>query len=227
MDTQAQSERIRRELAARYCLEDTTFTVAGRNFVVTGVADVDALLEALISAEPDCLEVRDERLPYWASVWPAALALAHEVIAGDDVTPGAQVLELGCGLGLCAAAATVAGATLTATDYQPDALSFTRLNCLQNIGEAPATEILDWRHPPTGRAFDTILGADLAYEERFYAALIHCFGRLLKPGGRVLFSEPNRQIARSFFKMLADEGWSCTRASRTPRATVYAIARST
>ena len=226
MDSQAEIGLIRRELATRYRLRDTTYTVAGRGFTITGVEDVDALLEDLIAADPECLDVRDERLPYWASVWPAAVALAEEILSGNQIRPGARVLELGCGLGLCAAAATLKEVSFTATDYQPDALLFTRLNCLQNIGEAPATGILDWRSPPPETRYDAILGSDLAYEERYYPPLVNCFDRLLKPRGRVLFGEPNRQIAKPFFQMLADKGWSCTKAFRTPKVTVYSIVRA-
>ena len=56
---------------------------------------------------------RDEFLPYWAELWPAALALAHALPARFD---GVRVVELGCGLGVPSLVASARGATVTATD---------------------------------------------------------------------------------------------------------------
>src|SRR4051794_29675284 len=40
---------------------------------------------------------RDERLPYWAELWPSALVLAERLCARPPA--GARVVELGCGVG--------------------------------------------------------------------------------------------------------------------------------
>src|SRR5262245_45836916 len=42
---------------------------------------------------------RDEYMPYWADLWPAARMLA-KVILHKSWTPGQSALEIGCGLGL-------------------------------------------------------------------------------------------------------------------------------
>ena len=59
--------------------------------------------EALLSEE--AFE-QEEFLPYWAELWPSALALARAV-ARRPLT-GRRTLELGCGLGLPPAAAAAA-----------------------------------------------------------------------------------------------------------------------
>ena len=220
-----QIQSLRRELGARYRLKEHPRTVNGQKLTITGVEDVDVLLNDLVAAGPDSLEVIDERLPYWATLWRSSLALAETILAGDHLQPGTRVLELGCGLGMCAAAACVKGARVTATDYQPDALLFTRLNCLQNAGREPDTELLDWRTPPAGRSYDVLIGSDLVYEERAFDPLIGCFDSLLTPEGRVLFAEPNRQIARPFYPRLERTGWHYTALSSTRKFSVYLIAR--
>jgi hypothetical protein len=40
------------------------------------VADLDRLLEEMIAKGDDHPDVRDERMPYWAELWPSAIALA-------------------------------------------------------------------------------------------------------------------------------------------------------
>ena len=40
----------------------------------------------------------DERLPYWADLWPSGIVLARH-LAGLDLT-GVRIIEMGAGLGL-------------------------------------------------------------------------------------------------------------------------------
>src|ERR1700722_15588824 len=42
---------------------------------------------------------KDEYMPYWTDLWPAARMLA-KVIRRQKWTPGTEALEIGCGLGL-------------------------------------------------------------------------------------------------------------------------------
>jgi predicted nicotinamide N-methyase len=102
----------------------------------------------------------DEFLPYWAELWPAALALA-EVL--PDVA-GLRVVELGCGLGLVSLVAAARGADVTATDWAADAIELLRRNATRN-GLALRAETRDWREPWDER-FDLAVAADVLYEER-------------------------------------------------------------
>src|SRR5262245_10822198 len=56
---------------------------------------------------------RDERLPYWADIWPSSFVLAECVGSLDG--SGGRLLELGCGIGVVALAAARAGFAVTAT----------------------------------------------------------------------------------------------------------------
>lgn len=216
---------LRLDLAASHMLTDEYVTFGGRTFTITTVQDPDELLDDLIDAAPDCMAVVDERLPYWSSLWPSSLGLAGHLLDGGAIEPGERVLELGCGLGLGSVAALALDAHVTATDYEPDALRFARLNCLQNLGREPVTQILDWRSPPRGIRYDTLIGADLVYEARFYDPLIDCFNALLEPDGRVFLAEPGREIARPFFGRLAMSGWTFTRVAGEPPIDIYLITK--
>lgn len=216
---------LKSELSGRYQLADERHNLQGRNISVTCVEDAEELFSRLIVADPDCLDVQDERLPYWATLWGSAIALAHVLLSGNHITPGEPALELGCGLGLVSAIACLKRARVTASDYQADALKFTRLNCLQIAGIDPSVMILDWREPPTNQKFPLLLGADLVYETRFFDPLIACFDALLAPGGRILFGEPNRELGKPFFDRLLDVGWVYQIVTRTDDGTVYDIRR--
>ncbi len=216
---------LKRELAARYQLGEEHHNICGRKIGVTCVEDAEALFDKLGMADPDSIEVRDERLPYWATLWDSALILSDVLLQGSLITPGESVLELGCGLGLVSSIASLKRARVTATDYQPDALKFARLNSLQIAGVVPQTMLIDWRSPPQDQCYTTLLGADLVYELRFFDPLIATFDALLAPGGRVLFSEPNRVLGRSFFDRLHNAGWAFSIITEREGGTVYEIVR--
>jgi predicted nicotinamide N-methyase len=118
-------------------------------------------LSLLRPVSPDALLdeeafARDEFLPYWAELWPAATALAAAL---PDVA-GLRVVELGCGLGLPALVAAARGAEVTASDWAEDAVALLRENAARN-GLALRAEVRDWR-----ARFDILLAADVLYERR-------------------------------------------------------------
>jgi predicted nicotinamide N-methyase len=151
----------------------------------------------------------DERLPYWAELWPSARVLAR-VVAGRPLA-GRRVLELGCGIGLPSIAALAAGANPLATDWYADALRFAKANALRATGRPLETMLVDWRSPPEAlleRApFDLVIGADLLYEERNGRALAALLPRLAPPGGEVLICDPRRPDAVHLLEPLGAAGW--------------------
>ncbi len=225
MSVQKEIYALKSELAGRYRLGEEHHNICGRKIGVTCVEDAEALFDKLGMADPDSIEVRDERLPYWATLWDSALILSDVLLADNLIAPGDSVLELGCGLGLVSSIACLKRARVTATDYQPDALKFARLNSLQIAGVVPQTMLIDWRSPPQDQCYTTLLGADLVYELRFFDPLIATFDALLAPGGRVLFSEPNRVLGRSFFDRLHNAGWAFSTITEREGGTVYEIVR--
>lgn len=152
---------------------------------------------------------RDERLPYWAELWPSAMVLAARVGAAD--LAGRRVVELGCGIGLPATVAALRGARVLATDWYEEALAFTRANAAE-AGARLETMVVDWRHPPAAlveRApADLVLGADILYEERNGAALAELLPRLLPPAGEALIADPRRPHAHALTDRLRAAGWS-------------------
>jgi predicted nicotinamide N-methyase len=147
--------------------------------------------ESLISEEDFA---RDEFLPYWAELWPSALALA-DVVADRDVR-GLDVLELGCGLGLPSLVAARGGARVLATDWADDALELLRANSARNDIHLE-TRKLDWREPGAFGTFDLVLAADVLYERRYVDVLAELLPEL---GGEVLLADPGRPFLRQFLE---------------------------
>lgn len=103
----------------------------------------------------------DEFLPYWAELWPAALALAAAL---PHQIADLRVAELGCGLGVPSLVAASRGAQVTAMDWATDAVELLRVNAERN-GLTLRAEQRDWREP-WGERFDLVLASDVLYELR-------------------------------------------------------------
>jgi predicted nicotinamide N-methyase len=150
---------------------------------------------------------KDERLPYWADVWPSSTALATTVAKLDG--NGKRALELGCGVGLVTVAAMRAGYNVLATDYYEDALLFARRNALRAIGREPATLLVDWRSLPAGLGrFDLVLASDVLYEREYATLIADALVATLAPHGVALIADPGRTALLAFVTACEQRG--CT-----------------
>jgi predicted nicotinamide N-methyase len=172
-------------------------------FIVERTCNLDTLWDAL--GRDDFGD--DERIPYWAELWPAAVGMARWLCAHEDALPNRAVLEAGCGLGLSAVTAAALGARVVCFDYEPEAVGHTRRNLAVNRVNAAAV-VMDWRRPSvTPGAFDLVLGADILYEKRFVTPLAELFAQVLAPGGRVWLAEPEREVSNPAMYRFLDLGF--------------------
>lgn len=148
----------------------------------------------------------DERLPYWADLWPSARALARRLL--DAPAPAGPVLELGCGVALPSLALLSRGADVLATDWYADALLFARANAERNGLPPLRTALLDWRAVPgePGR-FGTVVAADVLYERRNAEDLAHALPGLVAPGGSAVVADPGRVYRTDFVERMTERGW--------------------
>ncbi len=153
---------------------------------------------------------RDEYMPYWCDLWPAARILA-KVLMREEWPQGWTVLELGCGLGLPGIAALTKGLHVTFSDYDRTALRFAAENALLNGCAASSFELLpfDWRHPPN-RRFDLILASDLIYEERNVPVVVDVLKQMLDPKGVCLLTDQDRKPAGMLRTALMAAGFMFT-----------------
>jgi predicted nicotinamide N-methyase len=150
---------------------------------------------------------RDERLPYWAELWPSARVLADRLALRP--LERVRVLELGCGLGLPAVVAALQGARVLATDWYRPALAFVEHHAAL-AGVTVETMVVDWRAPPGDlialAPFDLVIGADLLYEERNGAALADLLDAVSGPATEVLITDPRRPHAGALLDPLRAAG---------------------
>ena len=166
---------------------------------------------------------QEEFLPYWAELWPSAVALAREIERRD--VEGAKVVELGCGLALPSIVAARRGADVVATDWSTDALVYAGRNAARN-GARIETARVAWSEPDEllARApFDLVLAADVLYERRNVELLAPLLPRL---ASEVLLADPGRPALRSFLERV-DAEWEVETfsAQELPRGAVHRLAR--
>lgn len=187
------------ELRRRFTVRTETFAHAALRLEVLLPRSADALID---EAEFDA----DERLPYWADLWPAARALARYLADAPHLPRSA--LELGCGLGLPSLVLLARGVPVLATDYQADALRFARVNAARNGLPPLDARLLDWRAwPADAPRFELVLAADVAYERRNAAALAALLPHAVAPGGRFVLADPGRAYLEGFVDQMQQKGW--------------------
>jgi methyltransferase-like protein 23 len=151
------------------------------------------------------------RVPYGIVLWPAAIALAHEVATRSLM--GARILELGAGTGLPGIVAASLGARVVQTDRQEVALHVCKMNAERNKQNLVTTiehRAADWTAWDDGATYDWILGADILYAVSLHPHLRRIFDRNLAPGGRLLLADPFRKGSFALLEAMEAEGWTVT-----------------
>lgn len=207
-NTAALVEQTLTELRARFDVAQTDITLGDRRVTIYHPRNADDLIDEDAFAE-------DERLPYWADVWPSARVLAERVVRIP--AERRRLLELGCGAGLVSVAAVLAGFEVTASDYYEDALRFTALNVVVNTGVLIETRSADWRRFPhdMGR-FDVVAASDVLYERAHAQLVAAVLDRTMTGRGLGLIADPGRLAAPEFVDQCQERGMIAVLADRVP-----------
>lgn len=151
---------------------------------------------------------KGERLPYGVALWPAAIALSHEIMGREDDFKGRTVLELGAGTGLPGIVAASLGVRrVVQTDRDELALALCKRNGQRNDASAIEYRLADWIAWDDAGQYDWIIGADILYGESLHPQIRRILETNLAPGGRVLVSDPFRGMGLRLLEALERDGW--------------------
>jgi predicted nicotinamide N-methyase len=105
------------------------------------------------------------------------------------------------------------GGVVTLTDYEADALAFTRYNTLRNDCSRAIVRYLDWHAPTLSHTYALIIASDVLYERANFHPLLHILQTALGPDGHFILAEPNRPVAKDFFRLLRDHSFQYERST--------------
>jgi ETFB lysine methyltransferase len=205
--------RVEESLRRRFRVTETPVALGGTTLTLLHPASSDELI-----SEEDYL--KDERLPYWAEPWPSSFALAKHLVGPDSLLGaggGRGVLELGCGAGLVACAATLAGFVVTASDYYEDALRFARTNVWRATRQALDVMLLDWRAlPELMPRYPVVIASDVLYERSYAEIVAQTLARTLATGGVAIIADPGRMATPAFVEACPKLGLEIEKKRRLP-----------
>ncbi|MEP6492366.1 MAG: methyltransferase domain-containing protein [bacterium] len=185
-------------LQRRFRVVETTVQVAHRSLSILHPASAEDLINEI---DFD----RDERLPYWAELWPSSRTLAEQVLARHG--EGRSLLELGCGSGLVSTCASIAGFAVVASDYYEDALRFAEVNSWRNKAPVPRSLLLDWRHVPSDlERFDVVIASDVLYERPYGQLVAGAIDASLGDDGVAFLADPGRVGRDDFLRAIVPLG---------------------
>ena len=213
MSASGEVARVEASLRRRFRVVETAVPLGTTTVSLAHPASSDELI-----SEDDYL--KDERLPYWAEPWPSSFALARHLVSSDSLLGaggGRRMLELGCGAGLVAIAATVAGFSVTASDYYEDALRFARVNVWRATHRSIEILHLDWRAlPELMPRYDVVIASDVLYERPYAELVAKTLARTLAPDGVAIVADPGRMATPAFIEACPAAGLVVEKARRLP-----------
>jgi predicted nicotinamide N-methyase len=140
--------------------------------------------------------------PFWAKVWPSAVALSSFLEQYQDLVKNKTVVEIGAGIGLPSFSIADHVAEITITDYDVDAIDLLQKN-IAHLGNQKIKAICaDWNFFPTSICADVVLLSDTNYAPSAFQSLLTLIQKFLQKGATIIIATPVRITASPFIEQL-------------------------
>ncbi len=205
MTPAAKSSPVLHTTAGDFRLGECRLAVGNREWSVVSTSSV-----VTRDDEARYLANQADQLPYGVALWPASIALAHEIATRAEEFRARRVLELGAGTGLPGIVAASFGAMVIQTDRNELALHLCRLNGERNQTTGVEYRLADWTAWDDRGRYDWVIGSDILYADSHHSHLRRILDSNVAAGGRVLLADPFRQDSLPFLEGLETSGWQVT-----------------
>ena len=182
------------------------------NLEMVTIRDLDESIDILcehFGEDDQDQSLAEEHCPYFGVMWEAGIGLGQFLTR--EMCEGKRILEIGCGLALPSFIATRFGATVIATDFHADVPLFLEVNKKRNNVYFDY-QVMNWRSE-IERAknslgqFDLVLGSDILYESQHPMQVALALIAFLKPGGKIILSDPGRAYVQKFISSMRELGY--------------------
>ncbi len=168
----------------------------GLSLYVPDTEQVKSTYEKLLAANAST------PFPFWAKIWPSAIAMSLFLRAEQQFTKGKLVLEMGAGIGLPSFAIAHHAAETIISDHAAEAVLLIEKN-IQHLGLQNAKAIcLDWNYLPDNIKAETLLLSDINYAPEQFNALLVLIQKFLQQGSSIILSTPQRITVTPFAEAL-------------------------
>jgi predicted nicotinamide N-methyase len=182
------------------------------DFEMTCIRDLDESIDTLcefFGEEDQDNSLAEEYCPYFGVLWEAGIGLTQHLIKLD--LKNKKILEIGCGLALPSFLVTKMGGNIIATDFHSDVPLFLELNQKNNQIYFPY-KVMNWRNEIERTKtdlglFDLVIGSDILYESQHPMQVAEALIAFLKPGGKIILSDPGRAYIQKFITSMNECGY--------------------
>jgi predicted nicotinamide N-methyase len=142
--------------------------------------------------------------PYWAKVWPSAIALHNVLKKHPSLIKDKTVLELGAGVGLPALMIADITKSFIISDYDSEAVELLRKNITHlQLQNAQAIQ-LDWNNVPENMKAEVMILSDVNYDPTQFESLTKLIEKFIHQGCTIILSTPQRIMASPFVLALSE-----------------------
>ena len=142
--------------------------------------------------------------PYWAKVWPSAIALHNVLQKHPSLIRDKTVLELGAGIGLPALMIADITKSIIISDYNSEAVELLQKNITHlQLQNAQAMK-LDWNNVPENMKAEVVILSDVNYDPTQFETLTKLIEKFIHQGCTIILSTPQRIMASPFVLALSE-----------------------
>lgn len=144
-----------------------------------------------------------EPFPYWARLWPSAIALAAFLQKQPQWVAGKQVAELAAGVGLPSLVAANHAKQVWCSDISKEAMEVAAKSAGLHLLDNVEFEACNWNNLPAVFDAEVVLLSDINYEPSVFDQLEKVLTGLLQRGCTLLLATPQRLMAKPFLEKLS------------------------
>ena len=140
--------------------------------------------------------------PYWAKIWPSAIALANFLQENPSYIQNKKLLELAAGIGLPSFVAAKYASHICCSDYAPAAIVLLEKNIAANQLSNLSSALINWQSIPESIEAEVLLLSDINYNPTDFDTVFLMLQQFIKQGTTILLSTPQRLVAKDFITSL-------------------------